>query len=337
MEWKELYPKSNKPRIEDIENYLDDESVVLFRKFTKHLMDGYQLTYVLPAYSNVVGWKYQYGRSGYVMLRNVCFHDHRFSIEGIDIVDRAAYEKATQLVDEIYNDKFLSEYAQFDAKRKKRQKDRAQKKKERDQLQKEALKGKITPEKFNVYQWAPAVSRAKLRRLYENDAKGLVDSDLLDEVGYSIYARCLQGKEERALMEQHKIKCHHCGKILTHNYDVVTCKCGYQYTYKEYRKSLRTHSMPTGAAQQLFSDFIDKWSTAKEDATKMRLIDNLIHEFHFNIGSGAKGRPVGFNLIQGTNRQVIDLILHLAYGDSSNANMENRDYWLSNIQSRLDK
>ncbi len=37
------------------------------------------------------------------MLRNVVFHDRRFSVEGIDITDRTAFDKAFQLVSQIYN------------------------------------------------------------------------------------------------------------------------------------------------------------------------------------------------------------------------------------------
>ena len=57
------------------------------------------------------------------MLRNVVFHDRRFSVEGIDITDRTAFDKAFQLVSQIYNSRFLVDYAAFDKKRKLRQKE----------------------------------------------------------------------------------------------------------------------------------------------------------------------------------------------------------------------
>jgi len=34
------------------------------------------------------------------------------------------------------------------------------------------------------------VPRHKIRRLYESDARGMLDEELLDDVGYGIYARC---------------------------------------------------------------------------------------------------------------------------------------------------
>ena len=199
-----------------------------------------------------------------------------------------------------------------------------------------ALQEEIVASKFNIYKWTPAVSRAKIKRLYEDDTKGLLDSDLLDDVGYTFYARCLQGKEEWEIMQERKVRCHNCGNVLPIE-RLCTCECGYQYTYKEYRKSFRAHNMPAGAAKQIFYDFIENWPKAKNNIIKMRVIDNLIHECHFNIRSGAKGRPVGFNLIQGTNSQVIDLILNLTYGDLSGANATNRDTWRSNVASRAGK
>ena len=55
----------------------------------------------------------------------------------------------------------------------------------------------------------------------------------------------------------------------------------------------------------------------------MRLVDGLIHEFHINLNSGVKGRFVGVNLIEGTKRQIGELILNLAYGDSAQKFAEN--------------
>ena len=38
--------------------------------------------------------------------------------------------------------------------------------------------------------WAPRVARRKIRQLYESDARGIYDLDLIHEVGYSLLARC---------------------------------------------------------------------------------------------------------------------------------------------------
>ena len=38
--------------------------------------------------------------------------------------------------------------------------------------------------------WAPRVPRWKIARLYENDACGLADEALIDDVAYSLLERC---------------------------------------------------------------------------------------------------------------------------------------------------
>ena len=38
--------------------------------------------------------------------------------------------------------------------------------------------------------WAERVAQRKIRRLYENDAKGIYDEALIDDVGYALFARC---------------------------------------------------------------------------------------------------------------------------------------------------
>lgn len=39
-------------------------------------------------------------------------------------------------------------------------------------------------------QWAPKVAQIKIRRLYELDAWGIIDVDLIDEVGRALWERC---------------------------------------------------------------------------------------------------------------------------------------------------
>lgn len=148
------------------------------------------------------------------------------------------------------------------------------------------------------------------------------DGELLDEIGYTLYARCLQGREERALVEVGKLKCHHCGAILPYSNGLMQCECGYQYFFRDYMRSFRANNMPSGAATHIFNEFIDKWPGANADNEKMRWIDWLIREFHSNLLTGVKGRFVGVNLIEGTKRQIQTLITDLAYGSAEKNNRE---------------
>ncbi len=51
------------------------------------------------------------------------------------------------------------------------------------------IKGTAIPMMAQI-QWAPKVRRDLIRRLYQNDAHGLVDDDLINAVGFALYQRC---------------------------------------------------------------------------------------------------------------------------------------------------
>ncbi|MFX7640585.1 hypothetical protein ABTJ59_19995, partial [Acinetobacter baumannii] len=42
----------------------------------------------------------------------------------------------------------------------------------------------------SAVRWAPRVPPAIVRRLYQSDASSLQDDDLVNEVGFALYARC---------------------------------------------------------------------------------------------------------------------------------------------------
>lgn len=108
------------------------------------------------------------------------------------------------------------------------------------------------------------------------------------------------------------IRCHGCGEELVGIGDFRQCKCGHQYSYKEYRRSYRRNNMPTGAAAKVFQEFIRGWEKAKTYQEKIILIDTLLHEFHLSLVSGATHRPVAMNFIDGSRSRVEQIISNLA-------------------------
>jgi len=314
MSWRSEYPKSRRPVLSDFEQYLDGNAFELFRTFTGHLSDELKLTYIKPKYLKAEGWVLDIGRSGLTMIRNVRFANGQFHVNGTEISDQRALDEALQWATRVYGETFEAACRAHSEKQVQRQKERNERKKKREKASLDALEDEIDKGKFNRFKWSPRVSRAQIKKLYDRDAEGLQDVDLVDEVGFCLYARCLQGRDERRLMEDRKIKCHHCGSILNASRGLVECACGYQYLYRDYRRSFRSNNMPSGAATPIFNRFIEKWSRARVYAEKMRLIDWLIHEFHASLITGAKGRFVGINLISGTKAQIAELISELAYG-----------------------
>jgi len=173
---------------------------------------------------------------------------------------------------------------------------------------------RVEPEKLNKFKWTPCVSRHSIKRLYNLDAKLVYDEELVDEVGYAMYARCLQGRDETILNYSGKLLCHNCRTVhVSPANGIITCSCGYTYIFHEYRKSFQKARMPSGAATPFFNEFINKWERAKTYQDKMLAIDYVIHECHLNMISNVKRGFAGCNLIQGNKKQVSEFILELAY------------------------
>lgn len=314
--WKTLHKKGkqNRPGINEIIEFLPDGVGTLFIEFSQHLAREYDVSCKPPTYTETDGWVYAFGRYSVNLLSHVSMDDGAFCVQNISVNDDVSLQKALKLVDSLYDD-YKERFERIVAVKKEKQKQNNKRRIEREQNELATISDKIDKEKFNKYRWSPKLSRQMLKRLYENDAKGFSDENLVDEVGYTLYARCLQGRDERLLIESGKLKCHHCDEILQIESmgKLLECSCGYQYIFRDYMRSFRTENMPSGAATAIFNAFIENWTRANGYAQKMRLIDWLVHEFHTNLNSGVKGRFVGINLIEGTKKQIADLIFGLAY------------------------
>lgn len=302
IEWKELYDRSHRPGIAEIKEFMEPVAFEAFLKFNQTLSEQYNLGYVRPCYTREEGWTYSYGRSGFLLVKTVTFHKTYFTVEGVEVHNIQELSAAVRLVDELFHDGFLLRYAQFCEERTRRLKQKMLEKPAEDESE----------YKRNC-KWCKKVSRNDLLKLYKSDAMGMLDEELLEDIGLTLYDRCKTSREIYDLMEIGKIKCMECGEILS-GPGVLSCKCGRVYTYHAYRKSYREDNMPRGAASAVFDRFVTDWERAGSPQEKMRQIDNLVHEFHMAEISGTRGRPVGINLIQGTKKQIVELLCELARG-----------------------
>jgi len=318
--WKALHGKglANRPGINEIMAFLPKSVGELFQEFSRHLVREYDVGCKPPTYTETAGWVYTFGRYDIHLLNRITIEDGAFCVQGLKVSDETGYNAALELASSLYTN-YKERFDRNVIIKKEKQKQSTARRKEREKRELEALALTTDPDKFNKYRWSPKLSRQILIRLYKNDAMGIKDEELVDEVGYTLYSRCLQGRDEGRLKDSGKLKCHHCNEILLakNRNALIHCSCGYQYIFRDYMRAFRTNSMPSGAATAIFNAFIDNWPRAKEYPAKMILIDNLIHEFHINLNSGVKGRFVGINLIEGTKKQIGDLILQLAYGDNN--------------------
>ena len=311
LEWKDLYKKiDGKPNITMLENYLNQETLVLFHKFDEIMRNRFGLGSIFPLYSPSNGWMYQYGYSGFIFVRKVFFINNTFNVENIEVKDENSLGRAIEIIQNRYDSEFRERFEEFRIKRSERQKERNKKVSERKKQDIEKNKAIIDKAKFNIFKWSPKVSLNKLRRLYETSVTGNIDSDLLDDIGYSLYTRCIQGLSGP--------KCTNCSEDIMFvggKNDIVTCQCGYQYTYGGYKESYYRSKLPHGAAIPAFKTFMSAWEKAKNDNEKMICIDILVHAFHVSLLTGRGYRSVAENLLKGTWEEQLKLLNDLAYGD----------------------
>src|SRR5512142_196383 len=58
--------------------------------------------------------------------------------------------------------------------------------------------------------WSARVPPHKIQRLYDSDARGLLDEELLDDVGHALFARCVDILDI-SQAQRGKVKCPQCG------------------------------------------------------------------------------------------------------------------------------
>ncbi|MDF2587284.1 MAG: hypothetical protein K0S41_1125 [Anaerocolumna sp.] len=327
--WITLYDKKHRPRLNEISSFLPNDIMTLFYEFSNYLSREYSLQCPPAIYKASQGWTFRFGKSNLYMIENVIIQDGYFIIDHIPVNNEDSLRNAIEYADTLYQNGFKEHLEEHCAKKSALQGERTKKRLEREKLELEQMSEKINKNKFNKFSWSPKVSRQSLKRLYENDANMIYDEDLLDDIGFTLYARCMQGHEERILMESGKLRCHNCGEIIMGQNGLMECKCGNQYLFRDYMRSFRTNNMPSGSAKHIFQDYIKNWQKATTYAHKMRIVDNLIHEFHINLVTGVKGRFVGINLIEGTKKQIEELILSLAFGED---NKETKQNFIRNLK-----
>jgi hypothetical protein len=184
--------------------------------------------------------------------------------------------------------------------------------------------------------WAPRVPKSKIRQLYEADAQGICDLDLIHEVGYGLLARCESFITANRAREG-ELPCPECGQTVRRE-ETLYCSCGWTLSWADYFKTIQ-HKQLSGAEPVLeqFQDFVDAFPSARTPQKKMLLIDRLIHGFHWYYKTGGPTRPVAVNLIEGRLSDVVAFLDRLTYGNKSTPGMcETYAEWDKNIDANRD-
>jgi predicted RNA-binding Zn-ribbon protein involved in translation (DUF1610 family) len=170
--------------------------------------------------------------------------------------------------------------------------------------------------------WAPKLRPEKLFRLYQTDARGILDEELIDEVAYALYSRC---ESILTITEAFagRLKCPGCG-FLIHRQTSGGCdemmhcpECAWQATWTEYHQTWQNRQLWGGNAVEAFQEYVRCLPSANGPREKMILIDQLIHAHHVDLRRQTYNRPAAANLIEGGMKKVIEFLDSLSYGENS--------------------
>jgi len=184
--------------------------------------------------------------------------------------------------------------------------------------------------------WAPRVNPHKIRRLYETDARGIVDDELIEEVGFALYSRC---QSILIATEAHagRVQCPRCGNIVPHHGDrnaLLQCEqCSWRVRWGDYHKTYQDKHLHGGGALFAFKEYLEAFTKARSPRERMLTIDRLIHVFHCELVQDPV-RSVGVNLIYGKNtREVTEFLNTLSYGEAGTPELkETRAAWEKKLE-----
>jgi ribosomal protein L37AE/L43A len=174
-----------------------------------------------------------------------------------------------------------------------------------------------------ILRWAPRISRDKVRLFYEAAADGVLSEELIHEVGTALHRRC---QNIVTVTEAHmggRVPCPSCGHVIRRrggSDQVLRCRaCSWNLPWQDYFRSYHKKQLVGGNAIEVFKGFVRRWPESKSRTDKVLLIDELIHQCHYDARLGPT-RPVAVNLIEGKLSQVRAFLDELAEGPLADTN-----------------
>ncbi len=139
--------------------------------------------------------------------------------------------------------------------------------------------------------WAPMLRVDRLIRLYESDAAGMLDADLVEDVGWRLWERL----SDVLRVNRGDVRCPSCGADFhvldagTSLDDHATCPgCGWTVTVADYHASKRKRDLHGNCPA--YTAYVERFPKATTPKQRMMLIDGVLHELHLT----ATGDPSNF-------------------------------------------
>ncbi len=107
--------------------------------------------------------------------------------------------------------------------------------------------------------WAPRLPRREIARLYETDARGIVNEDLVNEVGYGLFARCRSVLAVEEAYGERKVQCPSCRAQIRSDPrkdKIISCTaCDWSLPWTEFRRTTRRKCLDIGGTPELSQTF----------------------------------------------------------------------------------
>lgn len=186
--------------------------------------------------------------------------------------------------------------------------------------------------------WARRVPQHKIRRIYEEDARGLHDDELLADVGFAIYERCRSMVQvERARRGQ--AVCPQCEADIAHDgaadAELICLACSWRGTWAAYRDSFQRQHLIAPGLLPFCQEYIDTYPSAHTPHERMLRIDWIVHRFHWE-GTSLPGQHAAVCLIEGRSSEVNAFLDALTAGRPRQELADGASYWSPQERAQVD-
>jgi hypothetical protein len=168
----------------------------------------------------------------------------------------------------------------------------------------------------------------KLVGLYEANAVGLVDDELLDDVGWRLWERL----RDVVLVTNGRVRCPTCGvefQVRAPDHpvdDPVPCPgCDWRVTPRAWHRSWENRDL-NGRCDE-FERFVRLWPSARTINQRMLLVDAVVHALHVSSRDDSPGNFAARNFLEGSRPKIVALLDELAYGPGSAVAVGARARW----------
>ncbi len=178
--------------------------------------------------------------------------------------------------------------------------------------------------------WSPRLRKAQIARLYEACGRGMIDEELIDDAGFSLYARA-ESILAATEASRGRTPCASCESVVEHTpweNELLKClHCGWECPWRVYKKTIKYKNLNAGGMKPFLEEFVQKFPKARSHSDRLILIDTLVHRYHWESSSG-NGRPGACCLIEGKLKDIMPFLDRLSYGAETPKEVEaTREEW----------